>query len=545
MNESTARESIANGTPRRVVDHAAEFVDQSVNINQPVRNIPSGNLAGSPPFYSHQKALPGALRSKREPVLRFFEFLADLAILNVLFHVMLVVRFGALVPSSNDLLQGAPWSIYPELEIFMNLLWIVIAILLKLYASQRGRTGLEEIRLAGRAGLLLAGSLLLFVVARGGYNYYSRLFLAYLLVSAPVALVFFRIIVQSTAATVRQQKAPKRNILIIGAGNSGERFYHTVRENPHYGYRVIGFLDDNGIDSKVRPMILGKVPDLDRVATRETVDEVIIALPTASEATIAKLVTECENRCIRVALLPNNMSFGNGFLSGLSAGTGVSHTIEQVGEFALVHMREAPLDLWTNRLAKRSFDIVFSLGILLVIFPVVFLFSALLIKLTSRGPIFFKQERTGEDGRTFTCYKFRTMRTEHSNLADTLQATKNDSRLTTIGRVLRRSSMDELPQFWNVLKGEMSVVGPRPHMLKHTEDYRNIISQYMVRHFVKPGVTGWAQVNGYRGATHRPEQMQRRIEHDLYYIENWSFLLDITLVGRTIVHVIRGDKNAY
>jgi putative colanic acid biosynthesis UDP-glucose lipid carrier transferase len=479
-------------------------------------------------------------QSNREPILHFFEFLADLAILNAVFHLTLALRFGALLPSSENLLHGVPWSIYPELEIFMNLLWIVIAVLLKLYGSRRGRTGIEEIRLAGRAGLLLAGSLLLFVVARGGYIYYSRFFLAYLLVAMPVALVFFRIVIQSTAARVRQLKTPKKNIIIIGAGSSGERFYRTVHENPHYGYRVLGFLDDNGVESKVRPMILGKIPDLDRVASRETVDEVIIALPKASDETIAKLVTECENRCIRVALIPGNHSaFDNNFRS--SGG----HTIEQVGEFALVHMREAPIDLWTNRLMKRSFDIAFSLAVLVGIFPVVLLLSGLIIKLTSRGPIFFKQKRTGEDGRTFTCYKFRTMRADNPNAADKLQAIQNDPRLTGVGRILRRTSMDELPQFWNVLKGDMSVVGPRPHMLKHTEDYRNIISQYMVRHFVKPGVTGWAQVNGYRGATHNPEQMQRRIEHDLYYIENWSFLLDLTIVGRTVVHVIHGDKNAY
>jgi len=126
-----------------------------------------------------------------------------------------------------------------------------------------------------------------------------------------------------------------------------------------------------------------------------------------------------------------------------------------------------------------------------------------------------------------------------------VQATKNDPRLTGFGRILRRTSMDELPQFWNVLRGEMSVMGPRPHMLKHTEDYRKIIAQYMVRHFVKPGLTGWAQVNGYRGATENSEAMKRRIEHDLYYIENWSFLLDLTIVARTIICILRGDKNAY
>ncbi len=466
------------------------------------------------------------------------QFAGDIVLLNVLFHVMLAFRFGAIFPASNERLHGAPWSIYPELEFFMNLLWIVIAVTLRLYSSPRvanERTvgSLDEVRAVAKAGLLLAGSLLLCVVARGGYNFYSRLFLGYFLVAIPVVLVLFRIVIESTAATVRHQKAPRKNVLIIGAGVIGENFYHTVATNPEYGYSVIGFLDDDASQSGVRAMVLGKILDLDRVASRETVDEVIIALPTASEASISRLVSECENRCIRVALIPGEFPILER-----------PRTIEQVGEFSIVRMREAPLDLWSNRLLKRILDVAFSLLVLIAVFPIVTLISAIAIKLTSRGPIFFRQPRTGEDGRTFVCYKFRTMR-EDRDSADSLQATKNDPRQTSVGRLLRRTSLDELPQFWNVLKGDMSVVGPRPHMLKHTEDYRNIIAQYMVRHFVKPGVTGWAQINGYRGATTDHDSMQHRIEHDLYYIEHWSFLLDISIIARTAVHLVRGDKNAY
>jgi len=477
------------------------------------------------------------MQTPREPFNQFLRWLADLVLLNLLFQVTLVLRFGALFPVGNDRLHGAPWSIYPELEFFMNLLWVVIAITLKVYtpraSSQRSSANLDEIRTVARAGLLLAGSLLLCIVARGGYNYYSRLFLGYFLVAIPVVLVVFRIVVQSTAATVRHQKAPRKNVIIIGADALGEQFYRTVSANPEYGYRVLGFLDDNGIESKVQPMILGKIFDLDRVATSATVDEVIIAMPTASEASIAKLITECENRCIRVALISNE----NPIIDR-------PRTIEQVGDISIVRMREAPLDQWSNRLLKRSFDLAFSFVVLTIVFPIVFVASAVAIKLTSRGPIFFKQARTGEDGHTFVCYKFRTMRTDTGS-AHSMQATLDDPRSTRVGRILRRTSLDELPQFWNVLKGEMSVAGPRPHMLKHTEDYRNTIAQYMVRHFVKPGVTGWAQVNGYRGATHDRESMQHRIEHDLYYIEHWSFLLDLTIIARTAVRVFRGDANAY
>jgi putative colanic acid biosysnthesis UDP-glucose lipid carrier transferase len=487
---------------------------------------------------------PVARRSSNALLIRLLQFVTDLVVLNVTYHLILLLRFGAFFAGSPERLRGAPWSIYPELEIFMNLFWAAITILLQVYRPAREQAwteaeqsakNLDQIRSIARSGLVLAGALLLFIVAQGGYVYYSRLFLAYFLTSIPLVLVALRIITQSAASTVRQQKSPRKNIVVIGAGSYGERFYETVRTNPAYGYKVLGFLDDNGADSNVRPMILGRLGDLDRIANRETIDEVVIALPKADENTISELVAECENRCIRVALLPSE---------NFSYGPLASRTIEHVGDFSLVRMREAPLDQWANRTLKRTFDILFSLIVLVTIFPVVFIVSAILIKLGSRGSIFFRQARTGEDGQTFTCYKFRTMQ-EDEDSAHRIQATKDDPRLTGFGKILRRTSMDELPQFWNVLRGEMSVMGPRPHMLKHTEDYRKIIAQYMVRHFVKPGLTGWAQVNGYRGATKNPDAMQRRIEHDLYYIENWSFLLDLTIVARTMVCVLRGDKNAY
>jgi putative colanic acid biosynthesis UDP-glucose lipid carrier transferase len=281
-------------------------------------------------------------------------------------------------------------------------------------------------------------------------------------------------------------------------------------------------------------MILGRLGDLNRVTAARTVDEVVIALPKATEETIAELVTQCEDNCIRVNVIPNDYAAFEG-----------KRMIEEVGDFSLVRMREAPLDQPFNKAFKRAFDIFFSAMILLTVFPIVFIVSTILIKLTSKGPIFFKQLRTGEDGKPFTCYKFRTMRIAESNLADTQQALPNDSRLTAIGKILRRTNLDELPQFFNVLKGDMSVVGPRPHMLKHTEDYRRIIGSYMVRHFAKPGVSGWAQVNGLRGATETPAKMAKRVKYDVYYIENWSFSFDLEIIGLTIAKMLTGDKNAY
>ena len=457
----------------------------------------------------------------------------DVLILNASFQLAFLVRFSVLLFQSPYLLEGAPTNIYNPLELYITGAWVVIALVTRLYGDKFGAPA-GRIRDLFKLIGFLATAVLVFIVAQGGYNYYSRSFLVYFFLLSSISLFVFRLIISSTVSLMRSKDLNQRDILIIGAGRTGERFYSAVNNNPLYGYHVIGFLDDNGIASKVRPMILGKLGDLERITAAQSVDEVVIALPKANEETIAHLVTQCEDKCIRVNVIPNDYAAFEG-----------KRIIEEVGEFSLVRMREAPLDLPSNKALKRTFDIIFSLLLLLIVFPPIFILSTFLIKLTSKGPIFFKQLRTGEDGVSFICYKFRTMRDLPRELADSLQAVPNDPRLTWIGSLLRRSNFDELPQFWNVLKGDMSVIGPRPHMLKHTEDYRKIIGNYMVRHFVKPGVTGWAQINGLRGATQEPGKMERRIKFDVHYIENWSFLFDLEIIWKTLVLMLRGDTNAY
>lgn len=222
----------------------------------------------------------------------------------------------------------------------------------------------------------------------------------------------------------------------------------------------------------------------------------------------------------------------------ISRGFELSH----LGRIPVLSVRRNPLKNPFNRAAKRAFDIAFS-SIVLLFSPIVFIPVAIAIKLSSPGPVFFKQKRTGYRGKDFYCWKFRTMRVNAK--ADLQQAQKDDPRKTRIGEILRHTSIDELPQFINVLLGDMSIVGPRPHMLKHTADYSKIIDKYMVRHLIKPGITGWAQVNGYRGLTEQLWQMERRVEFDVWYIENWSFLLDLKIVVRTVVNAIKGESNAF
>ncbi len=217
--------------------------------------------------------------------------------------------------------------------------------------------------------------------------------------------------------------------------------------------------------------------------------------------------------------------------------------IEQLAHLPILRRKKEPLHLSKNRILKRGFDIIFSLMVILLIFPWLFPIIAILIRLESKGPIFFSQYRTGYWSKPFKCLKFRSMRV--NNDCDRVQATKNDNRITKIGAFLRKTNLDELPQFFNVLKGEMSVVGPRPHMLKHTEDYSKLIDSYMIRHEVKPGITGWAQVNGWRGPTVEVYKMINRVEYDIDYIENWNFWFDCKCIFLTVFNMVKGENEAF
>jgi undecaprenyl-phosphate galactose phosphotransferase/putative colanic acid biosynthesis UDP-glucose lipid carrier transferase len=213
------------------------------------------------------------------------------------------------------------------------------------------------------------------------------------------------------------------------------------------------------------------------------------------------------------------------------------------GNVPVLMLRKEPLEINLNRIIKNVFDFFFSLFVIIFMFSWLFPILVVIIKLNSKGPVFFVQKRTGRDNVPFNCYKFRTMYVNDG--ADKVQASQNDSRVTKVGSFLRRTSIDELPQFFNVLAGKMSVVGPRPHMLLHTEQYSELIDNFLVRHYAKPGITGWAQVNGYRGETKDLSDMEGRVEHDIWYIENWSFILDLKIIWKTIADVFQGDKKAF
>lgn len=325
-----------------------------------------------------------------------------------------------------------------------------------------------------------------------------------------------------------------KDLVIVGEGPAAEEIFQYCEDQTVRGYRFCGVFNDSPIDGPLGDRLIGGVSAVKAFALQHRIDIVYCALPGTRKQDITGLMEFCERNTIRFRVIPGADSF-------IPVVQGSE--LEFHGAVPVSKIRREPLDKASNRAEKRAFDIVFSLAVITLIFSWLFPILAILIKLSSKGPVFFKQIRLGEGNRTFVCYKFRSMRMNDE--ADTKQATKNDSRVTRIGRFLRKSNMDEMPQFFNVLLGQMSVVGPRPHPLRLNDQFRDIIDKYMVRHFVRPGITGWAQVNGFRGETRTPELMERRIELDIWYLENWSFWLDLRIVVRTVTNMFGKDPMAY
>ena len=286
-------------------------------------------------------------------------------------------------------------------------------------------------------------------------------------------------------------------------------------------------------DKKVR--CLGTVDALMAAIERDEVlemgDEVYVCLPRREGEKIRKISEYCDNHVIRFYYVPPSVEH-----------LGMRLKRELFDDMELFTTHEVPMENPVNKMVKRMFDIVLSVIVLTICLPMLPI-VALIIRIQSPGPIFFKQKRTGVNGNDFICYKFRSMHVNKD--ADTAQATEHDPRKFPFGDKMRKYNIDELPQFWNVLKGDMSVVGPRPHMLYHTELYRQQIGKYMVRHFVKPGITGWAQVTGFRGETKELWQMEERIKRDIWYIEQWSIWLDMRIVWMTVKSMFVHDENAY
>ena len=379
--------------------------------------------------------------------------------------------------------------------------------------------------------MLLFVSLIIFVSKP--FADFPRTFLFYSMLAYFIFMLTERIILRKILMRFRANKGNLKNVILVGNEQTVYQLFEILK-TPIYGYNIVGFFyDGECTNQEMAAKRLGGTGDIyGWLTVHSNINEIYGYFPKEQHDTINMMSKFCDNHLIRFYYIPAiNVFKGNmaiTFMEGIP----------------VIARREEPLRKDSNKLAKRIFDIIFSSFVLLSIFPWIFIFVSVMIKIQSPGPIFFLQERTGLDGKIFKCIKFRSMKV--NNDADEIQATKNDPRKFPFGDFMRKTNIDELPQFINVFLGDMSVVGPRPHMLKHTAEYSKLINHFMVRHFAKPGITGLAQVSGFRGETRYIDQMEGRVKKDIEYIENWTFLLDLKIIVKTVTNMFGKEKgNAY
>jgi len=365
------------------------------------------------------------------------------------------------------------------------------------------------------------------------YNFsYSRLFVILIFIGFGTTILISRGLYLGAAYYLRKQYPLNKKVIIIGYNDLAKKLVENfVRFNKTL--LVIGYFEDGSTIFETTDFpILGRINESVSYAVKHDVAEIYSTVSPEKNLNIYELAHDAETNFIRFKFVPDFRMFINRKVH-----------IDFARNIPILSLRTEPLENLDSQIKKRCFDIVFSVFIIFFILSWLVPLIAILIKIDSRGPVFFTQLRSGKNNRPFLCYKFRSLKVNKE--ANNKQVTRDDDRFTRLGKFLRKSNLDELPQFLNVFRSEMSVVGPRPHMLKHTEEYSQMLNHYMIRHYVKPGVTGWAQINGYRGEIKKKRDLRGRIEHDIWYMENWSMWLDLRIIVLTVYKSIRGDDNAF
>ena len=446
----------------------------------------------------------------------------DVAVLTLAFVLAYLTRF--------DALHGRPLPPPRETLITLALVLVLFPVAYRqsrLYATNRVRTHLEEVFELFKA--TITGSLVLVALTYFGRERYSRLTLLFFAGYSFVLVAATRVAFRMWLESVRRRGLNLKSILLVGAGELGERVVDTIDHHRELGFRVTGVLSRDLLlpGTTVRGVpVIGTTDELERVLAELPVEQVILALPSEDMPLMKSLMERLALHTVDVKIVPDLFQYVT-LYGGL----------EEFGGLPIVSLQGGPLEGW-NLVAKRAFDILFSALALLILSPLMLVIAAA-VKLSSRGPVLYRQERMGMDGAVFSILKFRTMRTD-AEMGGARMATAADDRRTGLGSFLRRTSLDELPQLLNVLRGDMSLVGPRPERPVFIEEFKRQIPKYHLRHKVKAGITGWAQINGLRGQT----SIQKRIEYDLYYIENWSLLLDLKILLRTALGGFL-SRNAY
>ena len=455
-------------------------------------------------------------------LLRLVLLLSDFLINNIPFLVV-----SALVPF--QLHSTNRWFTFFALLV-LNASWLLFSFVFSLYNYDTLSVTEKTFRYTWRT--LLAQFVFFSALYYGfsTYNFNSKFIIA----TFSCMIVLFttsRFLLTYVTEFVFKKIIPQKRIAIVGNNSEAIKLVEYFNKNKSF-YNLTGIFGGDSIATiNSNGSLVGDIEDCVDFAVENEVSEIYSTILPTENKQVRELAKTAESRCVRVR-----------FVTDKGIDNSAYHHVDFFSQMPVISLRAEPLLNANHSFKKRFFDIFVSLTAIVFLLSWLTPLLAIIIKLTSKGPVFFKQQRSGKDNKPFWCYKFRSMTVNEES--HVVQAIKNDKRVTAIGAFMRKTSLDELPQFFNVLKGDMSIVGPRPHMLLHTAEYSAIINQYMVRQFLQPGITGWAQVNGYRGVTSDPSLMEKRVEHDIWYMENWSLMFDVKIVFMTMINVFKGDTNA-
>ncbi|MEO9476976.1 MAG: undecaprenyl-phosphate glucose phosphotransferase [Cyclobacteriaceae bacterium] len=444
--------------------------------------------------------------------------LADLFCLNLGFTVSNQLRFGFFLPVNEE---------YFSLQVLLSGLWILVFFSAGLHEIHREQRLLDHLNKVLTALVInLAVVFALWFATKPFYYSRQHLFYTYLLFT--FALVIWRSGWHYFIRYYRAKGFNIRNVVVVGSGEMAEEMIYFINNNKGLGYKYLGSFDDGLSDNS----LLGEIDKVENYLSENHVDIMFCVLNQLEEDRVNELINYAESHLIKVKIISQFSKLGGQNLS-----------VQNYGPIPVLNVNAIPLDNKINQISKRLFDVVFSGLFILLILSWLIPIIGLLIRLESKGPMFFKQLRHGRGNKPFLCWKFRTMVV--NNEADSKQATKGDSRITKVGAILRKTSIDEIPQFINVFLGDMSVVGPRPHPIKLNESFQPSIEKFWQRHAVKPGITGLAQAKGFRGETSEFSDMSGRVRLDRFYVKNWSLILDFKIIILTIVSILKGSENAY
>jgi putative colanic acid biosynthesis UDP-glucose lipid carrier transferase len=451
-----------------------------------------------------------------------FAFL-DLLVLNVAF-VICQFMFEEHI-SMEDRLQ------YSYFWFLCNAAWMIVSWGINIY-NERDIYSFEKFSKRTMQAFAYFLGILMLYLAFNKQADLSRLFILAVMTSFAVSLLVNRFLHLALHHLFQHKTHIVRKIMIIGYNERAKKLATYLEQEP-VKTEIVGFCDEEkNVHELTHYPIISGLDNVIEASKQYKVTEIFSTISPEQQSGIYTLINQADQACIRFRIIPDLSQFIRKPVH-----------IDYLNDMPVLSLRKEPLDDVGNRIRKRLYDLLISFLVIVFILSWLVPIISLLIWLESRGPIFFIQERSGKNGDTFNCIKFRSMRVNRD--AHEKQATKNDSRITRMGKFMRKTNIDELPQFFNVLMSDMSVVGPRPHMLKHTDDYSKLIRQYMIRHFLKPGITGWAQINGYRGETRTVKDMNDRVQFDLWYLENWSLWLDTRIIFLTAFNMAKGEKNAY